>query len=185
VPIPLTLLSLSNGLPRRAWERLRAEASGRYDGHCAYCGEHPNSLLVHEVWAYDDDPPELPGGSWRFPDPPPAAPFSRPGVQRLTDLVPACHRCHLVLHPNRARPDWIDGLLEHLCRVREIDRAQAVHEVRQAFATWHERSGRPWVQDLGAYAPLVPLGGLQRHRRRLYSCSDRNPHPVELALGER
>jgi DNA polymerase III epsilon subunit-like protein len=118
------------------WKDLRRQI-GIYDMPCAICKSRTprgESLHLHEQWTYDD-----------------AA-----KVQKLTDLVALCRRCHEVKHIGRA---WKVGdgpaAMEHLRKTNGWTACEANKYCDQMMEQWWTRSESQWSIDISFLERLV------------------------------
>ncbi len=181
-PVPLTTatLSLGNLLPSSRWEKIRKETYAKYNYRCCICGIDPSvepivkskfvdeerkqeikwlrkrRLECHEEWEYNETE----------------------SVQRLSDLLSLCSRCHQVKHwgwasqGRRGYDLWDDGekfmrhvkcnaeagivfLEEHFMDVNGCDLQILKEHVRQAGDLWIKRSRFVWAIDFGEYDHLI------------------------------
>ena len=81
VPDGCWRVNLRSILKPAAWDYIRKDAYARAGGKCMVCGEKCNRLEAHERWEYDE----------------------ARGIQKLTDVVAVCKRCHTAIHIGRAQ----------------------------------------------------------------------------------
>lgn len=104
---------------------------------CRICGVIPGTLELHEVWTFDD--------------------ISR--VQRLSDLIPVCERCHNAIHYGRANQLGLAKVaFEHLCKVNQITNATGKKHVAEAYKIWEKRSSVTYTVDFGILYDILPDG---------------------------
>ena len=68
--------NIRNGVPRKAWEKIRRHTFDVHGRKCIICGFEGPRIACHELWEFDFDAK----------------------VQRLLDFVPLCGLCHSVKH---------------------------------------------------------------------------------------
>ncbi len=114
------------------WERVRRMTLARAGARCEVCGAGEDRparrwLEVHERWHYDQDR----------------------SVQTLRRLILLCTDCHLATHLGFARVSGQEPrALVHLLAVRAETPAQLGAHIREAEATWLDRSERAWDLNL-------------------------------------
>lgn len=136
VPRPLWNKSLAHLLPN--WNEVRDKVCAC--GCCAICDTKApsNKLHAHEVWKYNDDNHTV----------------------DLKDIIPVCENCHMALHFGKAN---VDGkkkeALAWYCKVNDISKEMAKHEIQGAFEWWRIRSDYPWRFNPGISAKVEQLTG--------------------------
>ena len=106
------------------WDKIRRDAYARAGGRCMICGREARRLEAHERWAYDEEN----------------------AVQRLTDVVALCYRCHEAVDIGRAQAtgrgreaeDWfmkVNGVNYAALRAA-LGRANEDHRRRNQIAEW-------------------------------------------------
>jgi DNA polymerase-3 subunit epsilon len=104
---------------------------------CRICEASPRTLELHEVWTFNDTD----------------------HVQRLSDLVPVCEKCHNTIHFGRASQL---GLAEksflHLCEVNKITPVKGKKHIADAYKTWGKRCSETYTVDFGFLTNILPSG---------------------------
>lgn len=94
-----------------------------------------HAVECHEEWTYDDEA----------------------HVQTLVRMVALCPACHSVKHIGRAQQIGLgDEAKQRLAEVNGWTVSEASAYIRQAFATWRERSRHDWTLSLDALRNYLP-----------------------------
>jgi DNA polymerase III epsilon subunit-like protein len=102
---------------------------------CNTCGSCEDSYELHEVWQYDD----------------------LNLVQRLTKLIPICHKCHLVVHFGLANKRGLgETAKRHLAKVNGWSAREVDSHISSAFETWERRSRNEYSLDLSWLNQWLP-----------------------------
>jgi len=117
VPISTWGISLSNRLPKEAWDVLRKKVYKAGGYRCQICGSTLPPMHCHEVWKFNN----------------------KEKVQYLARLECICKICHDVKHFGRSqevyKKDYITVLVNHWCEVNNlIEKAFYVY-LKQIFHT--------------------------------------------------
>lgn len=120
---------LRDGLPDKAWDKIRRWTLEQADHQCEICGatSEEESLFCDEVWEYDEH--NL--------------------VQKLVGFQTLCPSCHEVKHADRA---GMNGRFEeveaHLAKVNDWHIQKAKNYLSEQLALYMRRSRKEWKQDL-------------------------------------
>lgn len=141
VPETCWYKSLRREMPRRAWDKLRAQVLEEQGGKCHVCGG-TDRLSCHEIWDYDE----------------------KAAVQRLRGFRVVCGMCHHAVHfgmaqilADQGRLD-LEHVIRHSLKVNGVTRKTFEAHVDEAFEVWRRRSRLKWRTELGEWATLVPAG---------------------------
>lgn len=116
--------NLRSLLKPREWDMVRKDAYARAGGRCMICGRTTQRLEAHERWKYDEEH----------------------AVQKLTDVMALCRRCHTAVHIGRAQlvgkgeeaEDWY--MKVNKCTYAEmraaLGRANEDHRRRNRISEW-------------------------------------------------
>jgi hypothetical protein len=120
-------------LTKAEWDCLRKKTYKQAGYRCEICGASGLQqgakwpVECHEIWNYDQDA----------------------RVQKLVRLIALCPRCHQVKHFGRTQLLGKEKeALEHLMRVNQWPKEDAILHIKQAFLTWKERSQIDWALNL-------------------------------------
>jgi DNA polymerase-3 subunit epsilon len=103
--------------------------------YCSICNDKRRSLELHEEWSFDDDAK----------------------VQRLDEFLAICPRCHLAKHIGRAQQiGKYEEALDHLARVNDLSKDEAIDLANEAMARWRERSQYEYQLDLSHLETIIP-----------------------------
>lgn len=114
---------------KEQWDILRKKCYKLANYRCEICdgvGEkHP--VECHEIWEYDD----------------------KNKIQKLVRLIALCPSCHEVNHIGFAEINGRgDIAIEHLMKVNNWTKRQALNHRYQAFRLWAHRNTIKWKLDL-------------------------------------
>ena len=111
----------------------------RFDARiaCRVCDASPTTLELHEVWTFNDID----------------------HIQRLTDLIPVCEKCHNTIHFGRASQlGSAEKSFLHLCEVNKITQAKGKKHIADAYKTWEKRCSQAYTVDFGFLTNILPSG---------------------------
>lgn len=111
------------------WDKLRKECYRLAKHKCEICGGKGKKWPVecHEVWHYNDIRK----------------------IQKLQRLIALCPSCHEVKHAGRSQKLGLyDKVLNHLSKVNNITKREAIHHIETSLETWSQRSQYSWTLDI-------------------------------------
>ena len=123
-------------LKAKQWDLIRRECYDKANGLCEICGGKGNKHPVecHEIWEYD---PNLYGHRSEL-------------TQKLNGVIALCPKCHKCKHWGF----WSEvkkqekSLINHFCKVNDIDIEKAKLFVVLAYGIFSDRSKKKWKLDL-------------------------------------
>lgn len=120
--------NLRSFLKEEQWDRVRRMAYAKANGRCTICGVPSPRLEAHERWAYDEEK----------------------GIQRLTDVVAVCRKCHAVIHIGRTQlMGKEDEAAAWFMQVNECSYAEYLHALGEANEIHRRRNLVPeWTTDI-------------------------------------
>ena len=126
-------------MPKSKWDKLRRKSYKNANYQCEVCGDsgfdqgYRWPVECHEIWEFDE----------------------ATKTQRLVRLTALCPRCHEVKHFGLAQ---IRGrakqAFQHLMKVNDWTKEEALQHVRQANAVYQKRSQVKWKLNLDAIEEL-------------------------------
>jgi hypothetical protein len=129
VPSSAWWSNVRSKVSQRDWDKIRKWTYKRANYQCEICsgkGDHW-PVECHEIWEYDD----------------------KNTTQKLNGFIALCPACHNVKHYGLSQ---ITGKgeksLEHLCKVNNLSKKEALEYIKQAFLTWEKRSQVWWDIDI-------------------------------------
>ncbi|MCC7145869.1 MAG: hypothetical protein IT443_05440 [Phycisphaeraceae bacterium] len=118
-----------------AWEMSLPTPNEKTPIECRICGAQEDRLELHEKWQYDD----------------------KHRIQRLVDLIPLCHNCHLSFHFGRADQLGLgEKVKRHIAKINHWDKRQTDKHLVEAFNKWRLRSQYPYSLDLNWLYQWIP-----------------------------
>jgi 5-methylcytosine-specific restriction endonuclease McrA len=125
VPSTSWFSNLRSLLSPEEWDKIRKGCYKHAGYKCEICNgvgpTHP--VECHETWEYDE----------------------KGSIQKLIGLIALCPSCHEVKHIGLAGIKGRHGeAIAHFCKVNECSESEAEKYVKEAFATWSERSEQEW-----------------------------------------
>ena len=111
IPTGAFNFNLRSQFSKKAWDIIRKDAYQRADGKCSICNSPSIRLEAHEVWEFNKEKK----------------------IQKLKDVIGICHKCHTVIHINRAHlTNEIDVAIAHFKRVNNVDYQGYVKALKDA-----------------------------------------------------
>jgi hypothetical protein len=138
VPQTIWFKNLRSSLKQEEWDKIRREAYAKYNHVCGIC-KSSGRMNCHEIWDYDDENK----------------------IQTLKGFISLCGNCHWIKHIGLASIKDSEGeldmdeIIDHFCKVNNVDRKFAKQYIKEAFKIWSERSKYKWKQDLRDYKDLI------------------------------
>lgn len=129
VPDSCWYSNLRSILSPAQWDIVRKEAYSRANGRCMICKEKCSRLEAHERWEYDE----------------------KNAIQKLSDVIAVCRRCHEVIHIGRTQIKGSEREAEeHFMKVNECGYAEYRKALGEANEAHRRRNGvSEWKLDLG------------------------------------
>jgi len=151
-------MNLRRSLGKYRWGKLRKTTLQARGLRCETCGKtetESRRAFVHEEWSYETD--------------------AGPAVARLTGLTVTCWFCHMVEHfgavanmvrSGELRPEAVDEVIAHFCRVNRVAREEFDIHLVEAKAEWFRLSRLEWKVDLAEFEPVVEEAQRKRQEWR-------------------
>jgi hypothetical protein len=124
--------NVRSNVTRAEWDKIRKKSYAHANHKCEVCGAtgkeqgFKHNVECHEIWEYTND-----------------------GTQKLIGLISLCPHCHKVKHPGLAQMKGeLDIVVNQLMKVNEIDTAEAMFMLNEAFDVWRKRSQQEWDLDI-------------------------------------
>lgn len=125
--------NVRSNVSKNEWDRIRKKSYKQYKNVCGICGDngknqgYNHAVECHEIFEYDD--------------------VNK--IQKLTELISLCPRCHLVKHSGLAQINGeTDIVIAQLMKVNDMTKKEAEDYLKSCFDTWRERSEHNWNLDI-------------------------------------
>ena len=129
IPKTSFFVNVRSEVSKPEWDRLRKNCYSKAGHRCEICnGQGPKwPVECHEVWEYNNDTE----------------------VQKLVRLIALCPLCHQVKHMGLSKMrGLVNETMNHLMRVNQITKEQAIAHVEEVFEEWCFRNSIEWILDI-------------------------------------
>ena len=133
VPQTAWYSNVRSNVSKEEWDKIRKKSYSESNNLCAICSDsgknqgYNHAVECHEIFEYDDVN----------------------HVQKLTQLISLCPRCHKCKHPGLAQINGETNIvIAQIMKVNEMTKKQAEKYLEECFKTWKERSKHNWTLDI-------------------------------------